>query len=64
MHLKIFSIIRRQDVITLSPAYDLLNTTIVLSRPGKELALPLNGKRNRLLKGMIWSIISAGSDWN
>lgn len=48
MHLKNFSIIYRDDIIALSPAYDLLNTTIVLSRPEEELALPLNGKKNRL----------------
>ena len=48
MHLKNFSIIRQGDVISLSPAYDLLNTTIVLQRPEEELALPLNGKKNKL----------------
>ncbi|MEA3467245.1 MAG: HipA domain-containing protein [Thermodesulfobacteriota bacterium] len=48
MHLKNFSIIYKGDVIALSPAYDLLNTTIVLPRPEEELALPLNGKKNRL----------------
>lgn len=48
MHLKNFSIIYKDDVIALSPAYDLLNTTIVLPRPEEELALPLNGKKNRL----------------
>ena len=48
MHLKNFSIIRQQDIITLSPAYDLLNTSIVLPRAEEELALPLNGKKNRL----------------
>jgi len=48
MHLKNFSIIRKKDVISLSPAYDLLNTTIVVSRPEEEFALPLNGKKNRL----------------
>ncbi len=48
MHLKNFSIICKDDVIALSPAYDLLNTTIVLPRPEEELALPLNGKKNRL----------------
>ena len=50
MHLKNFSIICRGDVITLSPAYDLLNTTIVLPQPEEELALPLKGKTNRLNK--------------
>jgi serine/threonine-protein kinase HipA len=48
MHLKNFSIIHRDNVIALSPAYDLLNTTIVLANPKEELALPLNGKKNNL----------------
>lgn len=48
MHLKNFSIIRREDVISLTPAYDLLNTTIVLPHPEKELALPLNARKNEL----------------
>jgi serine/threonine-protein kinase HipA len=48
MHLKNFSIIRRKDVISLSPAYDLLNTTIVLPKPEAELALPLNARKNKL----------------
>ncbi len=48
MHLKNFSVIYRDDVIGLSPAYDLLNTTIALPHPEEELALPLNGKKNRL----------------
>ncbi len=50
MHLKNFSVIRRDDIITLSPAYDLLNTTIVLHSPMEELALPLNGKKNNIKK--------------
>lgn len=48
MHLKNFSIIRKNDVISLSPAYDLLNTTIVLPHSEEELALSLNGKKNKL----------------
>ena len=48
MHLKNFSVIYTGDVIALSPSYDLLNTTIVLPGPVEELALPLNGKKNRL----------------
>lgn len=48
MHLKNFSIIYKDDVVALSPAYDLLNTTIVLPSPEEELALPLNGKKNRI----------------
>lgn len=48
MHLKNFSLLRRGEVITLAPAYDLLNTTLILPGPAEELALPLNGRKNRL----------------
>jgi serine/threonine-protein kinase HipA len=48
MHLKNFSIIRKNDMVTLAPAYDLLNTTMILLHPEEELALPLNGKKNRI----------------
>ena len=48
MHLKNFSLITRHGKIELSPAYDLLNSTIVLPNPQEELALPLNGKKSRL----------------
>ena len=50
MHLKNFSVIRNGDVVALSPAYDLLNTTIVFARPEEELALPLNGKKHNLTR--------------
>ncbi len=50
LHLKNFSLIHRQDVIALTPAYDLLNTTIVLPNPEEELALPLNGKKSKLTR--------------
>jgi len=49
MHLKNFSMIKSGDKIELSPAYDLLNTSIVLKDP-EEIALPLNGKKNNLTK--------------
>lgn len=48
MHLKNFSIIRNKDVISLTPAYDLLNTTIILPQPEEELALPLHARKNKL----------------
>lgn len=50
MHLKNFSLITRDQKITLSPVYDLLNTSIALKNPHEELALPLNGKKNNLKK--------------
>ncbi|CAB1085458.1 FIG00760960: hypothetical protein [Olavius algarvensis Delta 1 endosymbiont] len=49
MHLKNFSVIRREFKVELSPAYDLLNSTIVLNSQ-EELALPLRGKKNKLKK--------------
>lgn len=50
MHLKNFSIITRKNVIKLSPAYDLVNSTLVLSRAVEELALPLKGKKRNLTR--------------
>jgi serine/threonine-protein kinase HipA len=49
MHLKNFSLITRDHKICLSPAYDLVNSTIALSTR-EEMALPLNGKKNNLTK--------------
>jgi serine/threonine-protein kinase HipA len=49
MHLKNFSVIRRDLKVELSPAYDLLNSTIILNSR-EELALTLNGKKNKLKK--------------
>lgn len=48
MHLKNFSLITRNGKIELSPAYDLLNSTIVLENPLEEIALPLGGRRRNL----------------
>jgi len=48
MHLKNFSIIRNKEVISLSPAYDLLNTTIIWAQAEEEMALPLQGRKNKL----------------
>ena len=48
MHLKNFSLITRDNKIGLSPAYDLLNTTIVLPKEAEEIALPVAGKKRNL----------------
>jgi serine/threonine-protein kinase HipA len=53
MHLKNFSLIRRNDKIELSPAYDLVNTTIAIQNPVEELALTLNGKKNKLTRAVF-----------
>jgi len=50
MHLKNFSLITRKGRVDLSPAYDLLNSTIALSKPQEEMALPIRGKRSNLTR--------------
>lgn len=50
MHLKNFSIITKNQKNYLSPAYDLLNTSIAMVNPQEEMALPLKGKKNNLTK--------------
>lgn len=55
MHLKNFSLITRNNIVTLSPVYDLLNTTIALSIAKEEFALPLNGKKTNLRKNDLLS---------
>jgi serine/threonine-protein kinase HipA len=53
-HLKNFSLIRLNQKVQLSPAYDLLNTTIVM-KVTEELALPLNGKKNNLNRNSFFN---------
>lgn len=48
MHLKNFSMIRSESGWTLSPAYDLLNVSILLPGDTEELALTLTGKKKKL----------------
>jgi serine/threonine-protein kinase HipA len=50
MHLKNFSLITRDQKITLSPVYDLLNSTIAIGNAEEEMALSLNGKKSNLKK--------------
>jgi len=50
MHLKNFSLIMHEKKIKLSPAYDLLSSTISMVRAIEELALPLAGKKKRITK--------------
>lgn len=49
MHLKNFSLIRRGNLVELSPAYDLVNSTIILKEP-HQIALPLRGKTRQISK--------------
>lgn len=49
-HLKNFSLLQQKAIIRLSPAYDLVNTTILVSNPREEVALPLRGKKRGLTR--------------
>lgn len=53
MHVKNFSLITKKGKVELSPAYDLINTTIVLGSPHEELALPVKGKKNKLTREIL-----------
>ena len=53
MHLKNFSIINRDGKITLSPCYDLVNSTIEYKKPEEEIALPLMGKKKKLTQNIL-----------
>jgi serine/threonine-protein kinase HipA len=53
MHLKNFSIINRDGIITLSPCYDLVNTTIEYKKPEEEIVLPLMGKKKKLTQNIL-----------
>ncbi|PKP40941.1 MAG: phosphatidylinositol kinase, partial [Bacteroidetes bacterium HGW-Bacteroidetes-10] len=50
MHLKNFSMIESKSGWVLSPAYDLLNVSILIPKDDEELALTLSGKK----KGLKW----------
>jgi serine/threonine-protein kinase HipA len=51
MHLKNFSLLEQPGLgMTLSPAYDLVNTALVNPADEEEMALTLNGRKKRLKK--------------
>jgi serine/threonine-protein kinase HipA len=49
-HLKKFSLIKRNDVVMLSPFYNLANTAIISTNESSEIALSLNNKKMNLNK--------------
>ena len=55
MHLKNYSVIVRNGLVTLSPSYDLLNTSIVSKGDLEEIALPLKGKKKNLTRRLLVS---------
>jgi len=48
MHIKNYSLITRNNKVELSPAYDFVNSTLLLPGTQEESALPLRGKKNKL----------------
>jgi serine/threonine-protein kinase HipA len=58
MHLKNWSLVTRDDKVELSPAYDLLNTTIPNPKSREELALPLHGKTSHLKANDFWKYLA------
>lgn len=52
MHLKNFSLIRRPNKVELAPAYDLLNSTLVMGE-NEEFALPIAEKRRKLNRRLL-----------
>ena len=53
MHLKNFSLITHDDKVGLSPAYDIINTTLALMDPQEEIALPVKGKKSKLNRSLL-----------
>jgi serine/threonine-protein kinase HipA len=53
MHLKNFSIITEEGKVTLSPCYDLVNSTIEYKKQDEEIALPLKGKKKHLTRNIL-----------
>lgn len=51
MHLKNFSLYKPMANCMLTPAYDLLSTSIVMPEDDEELALTLNGKKKKIKRG-------------
>jgi serine/threonine-protein kinase HipA len=53
MHLKNYSVISKDGVTRLSPAYDLVNSTILLTRDADEIGLSLQGVRKGLTRDLL-----------
>lgn len=53
MHLKNFSLITRSSKVEISPAYDLINTTIAQTNPEEEIALPIHGEKRNLTRNSL-----------
>jgi serine/threonine-protein kinase HipA len=50
MHLKNYSVITKEGITKLAPAYDFLNTTLAIPNSKEESALPINGRKSNFTK--------------
>ena len=51
MHLKNFSMLENEDgAFSLSPAYDLVSTTLVIKNEPEQMSLTINGRKNKITK--------------
>jgi serine/threonine-protein kinase HipA len=64
MHLKNFSLYRLPSGdYTLTPAYDLLSTSLVMPEDSEEMALTLNGKKRKITKDdLVKAVTASGID--
>lgn len=53
MHLKNFSLITQDSISSISPCYDLVNSTIEYKNQDEEIALPLKGKKKKLTRNQL-----------
>lgn len=53
MHLKNYTVITLNGKVELSPAYDFLNSSIVLKGDIEEIALPIKGKKSNLNRNLL-----------
>ena len=58
MHLKNFSLFKPTENYMLTPAYDLLSTSIVMPEDDEELALTLNGKKKKIKREDFEKVMS------
>ena len=64
MHLKNFSLLEQPGIgMTLSPAYDLVNTNLVNPTDIEEMALTLNGRKKKLKKQDFLAAMTTPSIW-
>lgn len=58
-HLKNFSLLTRDDTVVQSPTYDMVSSRIVIPNENEELALALDGRRNRIARGDFLAFAAA-----